>query len=81
MVDENKAQSETLYSQVINKLSKNGRVVGSMAVETKIFDNYKFIQLTQDKSAFGNQPAKRSWVTIDPSNEEIKKAISEAYKK
>ena len=75
------SKSETLFSKVIPKMNKSGTSqVGSHLVETKTFEGHKFIQVTQEKYAFGNIPAKKSWVTINPEDDELKKAISEAYK-
>jgi hypothetical protein len=73
--------SETFFEAVINKVSKGGRVVGSYAVAVKSIDGgVKFIQITQDKSAYGNKPARRTSITLDPKNDELKKAIIEAFK-
>ena len=80
--------SETLYTKVIPKMNKAGsRQVGSITIEVKTFAGAKFIQLTQNKSAYGFQgspgykPEKNTWVTFDPSNKDLKDALSEAYKK
>lgn len=87
MADENTAQSEVLFSKIIPKMNKSGdRQVGNLKVETKVFDGYKFIQLTQHKEGFGMpgssnyQPPKDSWVTFDPKNKDIKEALLEAVK-
>lgn len=73
--------SETLFSKVIPKMTKDNKSqVGSHLIEVKTFEGHKFIQITQEKFAFGNQPAKKSWITLDPANDELKKALSEAFK-
>lgn len=74
-------ESKTLYSKPINKFSKSGRVVGSLLIETKVFGENKFIQITQEKSAFGDKPASKRWITFDPNSSEIQDALREALKK
>jgi hypothetical protein len=87
MVDEKtsetkeEAQSETLFSKVVDKTNKAGNAVGRYTIEVKTFDGFKFVQITQEKFAFGSTPAKRSWVTFDPDNKDLKDALSEAFKK
>lgn len=74
-------ESETLYSKVIPKMNKaKTSQVGSFLIEVKTFAGHKFIQITQEKFAFGNQPPKKSWVTLNPDDKDIKDALSEAYK-
>jgi len=76
------SKAETLYSKVIPKMTKDGKSqVGSHLIEVKIFEGHKFLQITQEKFAFADKPAKKTWVTIDPADKEIKEALTEAYKK
>ena len=88
MEEEKKISSETLFTKVIPKMNKSGsRQVGSMKIEVKTFEEFKFIQMSQTKEAFGQvgsdeyKPAKETWVTFDPKNKEIKDALSEAFKR
>lgn len=75
-------KSETLFKKLIPKMNKAGSMqVGSMTVEVKTYDGSKFIQLTQVKEAFGDRPQKKTWITMNPDDKEIKEALSEAYKK
>ena len=79
-MEKNEVQTEVLYSKSIPKISKKGMPVGSLKVETKTFNDSKFIQLSQEKYPFGDKPGKRAFVTIDPSDKSVREAIAEAYK-
>jgi len=89
MVDKNEtaSDSKTLLTKVIPKMNKAGsRQVGSMKIELKEFEGYKFIQMSQHKEGFGQsgssryRPTKDSWVTFDPNDKAIKEALQQAYK-
>lgn len=89
MVDDNKSEdlSAVLFNKTLPKMSKDGsRLVGSLKVEVKTFEGYKFLQLTQVKEAFGiagtdgYRPQKVSWVTLDPSNKEVIETLEAAFK-
>ena len=84
---DNDSESKTLYSKLIQKMNKAGtRQVGALKIEVKEFEGYKFVQITQRKESFGtpgtttHRPAKETWVTFDPKNDEVKKAFQEAFK-
>jgi hypothetical protein len=78
---EEETKSLTLFSKVINKSGKDGRVYSSVSIQTKVFRDTKFIQITVDKASYGNKPGKRNTITLDPKNEEVKEALLTAYKK
>lgn len=80
MTEEKTKESKTLFSKVVHKKLDNGAITQSHTIEAKEFDGTQFIQITQDKMPFGNQPAKRSWITLDPKNNELKSAIIDAFK-
>lgn len=73
-------ESKTLYSKVVHKTLRNGAISQSHTVEVKKFGEATFMQITQDKMPFGSQPAKRTWITMDPKNEELKSAVAEGFK-
>jgi hypothetical protein len=84
---EEKNENEVLYSKVIPKFTSDGtRQVGSLKVEVKLFNDNKFVQLSQRKEAFGRpgsadyKPAKDTWVTINPEDKSVKDALMEAFK-
>lgn len=74
-------EAKTLFSQKIDKMNKDGtRMVGSYLVETKIFNDVPFVMVTQQKFAFGNQPAKKSWITFNPKDEDLLSALQTSVK-
>jgi hypothetical protein len=85
MVD-NKKQQEPIFKRVIPKLNKAGdRQIGSISVELKEFESYKFIQITQVKESFGYpgseiyKPGKTTWITLDPTDIAVQQAIQDCY--
>lgn len=79
-MNDTKIDKKVLNSKVINKTAENGRVLESVEVAVIEYNGKKFIQLTKDKAGYGATAPKRQLITIDPKNEELKKAIAEAYK-
>jgi hypothetical protein len=79
MTDNEKKKSETHFSKVVNKFSKNGAVIGSYTIEFKAVDENKFIQITQDKSAFRDKPPVHRFITLDPNNQELKDVLTEVF--
>ena len=80
-VQDSKPVSTTLLDKTVTIKTAKGDTKGSLRVEVKELDTTKFIQLTQERNAFGNTPAVKRFITIDPSNEDVKALIGEAYKK
>jgi hypothetical protein len=76
---EEPAQSEIMYSRIIPKYDKTGRYhVGSLKIEVKKLLQAKFIQLTQEKAGFANNPSKISTVTLDLTSKETRDRLIEA---
>lgn len=85
-MNDEKKEFETISSVTVPKVSKANKQVGSHVIDVKSFDGNKFIQITQNKDAFGNpnspkyKPASSSSITLDPKNKKVMDAIAEAYK-
>lgn len=86
MASQSNDSNEPLFLKVIPKVSGKGVQVGWLKIEVKVYDGNKFAQITQRKEAFGSpnsptyKPAKETWITFNPSDDEIKKALGECFK-
>lgn len=78
---EDTSKSEEIYTKTIPKMTRDGaHQVGSLLIELKVYEGYKFVQITQEKLPFGDKPGKTSWVTLDPSDKRVREALSEVFK-
>jgi hypothetical protein len=78
MSEENK--TKIIYSKIVDKVNNAGNVTGKMTIEKKTYMDHVFIQLTQDKFAFGKNPAKKNWVTFSPDDKAILEALKDSLK-
>lgn len=79
-MENNNPISEILYSKTINKFSRGNKIVGSLTAQVKIIGKIKFIQLTQEKQPYADSPYKKSSITLDPTDKQVKEMLSEAFK-